>query len=339
MSRRAAPVVVAAIVAGALAGAWVLRPGEPVEVALAPGSSVRETAALLTEKGVVPSARAFRLAAKLSGADRKLKPGAYKLRRNMWLPSLLRQLEAGGNNDVRVVIPEGFAARQIAERLQADGVCPADGFMRVVAEQRLEGYLFPTTYSFAPSTPPEKAAARMREEFNKRVAPEYDNLQPKPQLTLHQVVTLASIVEREAVLSQERPMIAAVYLNRMRVRMRLEADPTVQYAVAAGKPNWVWKKALTRSDLQNPSPYNTYVHYGLPPGPICSPGLESVRAVLHPAQTDAIFFVADATGGHQFSATLEEHKKAKFHLHRVIRLQKQQQRLQEEQRRKERAAP
>ena len=135
-------------------------------------------------------------------------------------------------------------------------------------------------------------------------------------MTLHQAVTLASIVEREAVLPGEQPMVAAVYLNRMRIRMRLQADPTVQYALG------YWKKGLTSEDLQNPSPYNTYVNYGLPPGPICNPGEGAFRAVLHPAQTDALFFVADLTGGHQFFATQEEHQKAKLAYKRGLREEK-----------------
>ena len=313
----------AALIAALLAAVWLLRPGAPVAVSLAPGESVHETSLLLQEKGVVPSALVFRAAAKLSGADRRIKPGAYQLRQNMFLPSLLRQLEAGGNSDVRVVIPEGFSARQIAQRLEAQGVCKADDFLRFVRAGKLEGYLFPTTYFFAPDTPADKAALRMRDEFDRRVAPEFQSAQDKPKLTLHQVVTLASIVEREAEKPEERPMIAAVYLNRMRVRMRLEADPTVQYAVG------YWKKGLTRSDLQNPSPYNTYVHYGLPPGPICSPGMASIEAVLHPAQTGALYFVADATGGHVFSSTLAEHTKAKWRLKHILRLQKQEEQRKE----------
>ncbi len=288
-------------------------PGGAVELSLPPGVSAHQTARILKQNGVVPSSILFRVAAKYSGTDRKLKPGSYRLKRNMPLPALLAQLEAGPNNGVRVVIPEGFSARQIAERLEADGVCKASEFMKLAEEQRLEGYLFPTTYIFEPNSPAGKVTARMQGEFKKHMQPEYDSTNPKPALTLHQLLTLASIVQREAVLDQEKPMIAAVYLNRMRIRMRLEADPTVQYALGH------WKKGLTLSDLHNPSPYNTYVHYGLPPGPICNPGVESLKAAMHPARTDAIYFVADNTGGHVFSATLEDHIEAKHQYHRGLR--------------------
>lgn len=317
----------AAAVLGAatLAALLLLREGGPVDVNVPAGLSAGETARLLEEKGVVRSRRLFRFVAVRTGADRKLKPGAYKLRENMWLPNLLAQLQQGGVTGQKIVVPEGFAAVQIAERLEAEGVCKADPFLRAVTAQRLEGFLFPTTYFFEPNTPADKVAARMREEFKKRAEPEIEaskGREGRPNLSLLQIVTLASIVEREAVLAQERPMIASVYLNRMRIRMRLEADPTTQYSVQTRA--LPWKKNLTRGDLKNPSPYNTYVHYGLPPGPICSPGLDSIRAALAPAKSDALYFVADATGGHTFSATHDEHLKAKRTFKRALRILKQQ---------------
>jgi UPF0755 protein len=231
----------------------------------------------------------------------------------MWLPALLRQLELGGNNGVKIVIPEGFSARQIAERLEAGGVCKAEPFLRLVEGRRLEGYLFPTTYFLAPQMSEEDAIRLMRSEFERRVLPLYRSMAKEGGLTLHQTMTLASIVEREAEKPTERGMIAAVYLNRMRLRMRLEADPTIQYALGH------WKKGLTGVDLKFASPYNTYLHYGLPPGPICSPGLDSVRAALSPATTDALYFVADNAGGHRFSATIEEHIKNKHSFKRAVR--------------------
>ena len=307
--RRAAPVAAAA---AALLAVWLLWPGGVVEVTLPMGVSGKAAASILKREGVIPSTLVFRAAARLTGLDRKLKPGTFKLRRNMPLPALIGALLSSAEG-IRVAIPEGFSSWQIADRLQATGVCPSETFKEYAAANRLEGYLFPTTYFLEPNMPVEKAAGRMRAEFDRRLPPEYERADPKPKLTLHQVMTLASIVEREAVKPEERPMIAAVYLNRMRIGMRLEADPTVQYALG------YWKKGLTLADLKVDSPYNTYVHYGLPPGPICSFGMESFRAALHPAQTDAIYFVADSTGGHTFSATLEEHLKAKRSYKRGLR--------------------
>lgn len=284
---------------------FVGKGGTPVEIVIPPGLSAVQTADLLEEKDVIVSAFLFQAAAKVSGYDRKLKPGTYLMRRGTPVYQALKVLKLGANNEVKVSIPEGFAAYQIADRLQANGVCSADEFLKYVQANRLEGYLFPTTYQMEPASGAEKAARRMHQEFKRQVEPEYEKADPKPNLSLHQVVTLASIVEREAVLPEEKPMIAAVYLNRLRKRKMLEADPTVQYALG------YWKKGITLKDLKNPSPYNTYNHFGLPPGAICSPGLESLRGVLKPAKIDAIYFVADTRGGHRFSVTLEEHNKAK----------------------------
>ncbi len=306
---------VALAVLGLIAGAYLFFPGEAVEVTIPPGLTAAQTGRLLRNAGVVRSTKLFRVVASLSDVDRTLKPGTYHLQKGMWLPSLLDALEGGGSLGIKIVVPEGFSAKQIAERLEAKGVCPASGFEKYAGENRLEGYLFPTTYFFEPSSP-EAVAHRMYEEFKKRVEPEYNAVNPKPNLTLNQVLTLASIVEREGVKSEEKPMIAAVYVNRMRLRMRLEADPTVQYALG------YWKKGLSLDDLRTPSPYNTYVHFGLPPGPICNPGLTSFQAAMHPAKAEAIYFVADGTGGHRFAATLEEHLKNKQLYKHGLRLEK-----------------
>lgn len=287
------------------------------------GLSASETAALLRREGVIRSPFLFRAWAKAIGADRRLKPGAYRLNRNMSFLEAVSRLEAGSDEGVKVLIPEGFCVRQIAERLEANGVCRAIDFRRHAQGLRLEGYLFPTTYFFEPAEGAAKAASRMRLEFKRRVEAAFEAFQPRPRLTLHQLVTLASIIEREAVLSGEKPMIAAVYLNRMEKRMRLEADPTVQYALGN------WKKGLTSEDLRVPSAYNTYVHYGLPPGPICSPGLDSFLAAMNPAQTKALYFVADNAGGHVFSETHDEHLKAKRSFKRGLRAIKERLRLEQ----------
>ncbi|HVC09295.1 MAG TPA: endolytic transglycosylase MltG [Elusimicrobiota bacterium] len=217
---------------------------------------------------------------------------------------VLRRLERGSDG-IRILVPEGFSARQIAERLQANGVCKAYDFMRYVERNRLEGYLFPSTYYFDANESPAQVAERMTREFQDKMASVYDGFTPKPALTLAQSLILASIVQREAYLQSERPMIAGVYLNRLKMRMRLQADPTVQYALG------YWKKELTTQDLKIDSPYNTYLHYGLPPGPICNPGVMSLLAVLRPADTKDLYFVANDKGGHIFSKTNAEQNAAK----------------------------
>ncbi len=297
---------IAALLGFALAS-WLMwetfRPSGPkVLVLLPPGLNARQAARLLAQKGVIDSPRLFKLLLKGTGLDRQLKPGEYRLGVPMSLSRLLRALRAGPPG-IRVVIPEGFSAQQIAERLDAAAICRRHDFMRLVTRRRLEGRLFPTTYYLDSHSEPEAVIRRMVAEFDKTIPPFYQA--SGSRLGLESALTLASIVEREARRDAERPLIAAVYLNRLRLGMRLEADPTVQYALG------YWKKGLTRQDLKVQSPYNTYVHRGLPPGPICNPGLNSFKAVLHPATTDALYFVADNHGGHVFSATNDEHVRAK----------------------------
>lgn len=289
----------------AAALAFLLRPGAPVRVEIPEGLSARQTAELLGGKRVVVSVPLLRLLLKLGRYDRRLKPGTYTLRVRERLDVVVRKLTLGLNDDVKVVIPEGFRASQIAERLSADGVADAGDFEACAKRRKLEGKLFPSTYHFPPGYGAERAAARMAEAFERELGAAYANANPKPELTLDQALTLASIVEREAVLPQERPIIAALYLNRLRKRMPLQADPTVQYALGH------WKKGLTHDDLKVPSPYNTYLHQGLPPGPICSPGLGSFSAVLKPVHTQALYMMADTKGGHNFSETNEEHNEAR----------------------------
>lgn len=230
-----------------------------------------------------------------------------------WPPRAARKLTLGLSDDVKVTIPEGFRAAQIAERLEAAGVADAAEFEALARSRGLEGKLFPSTYHFPPGYGAERAAERMVSEFMREIGAAYASADPRPSLSLEEALTVASIVEREAVLKQERAVIAAVYLNRLKKRMPLQADPTVQYAVGQ------WKKGLTRADLAVVSPYNTYRRQGLPPGPICSPGRESFLAVLKPADTRALYFVADARGGHVFSETNEEHSEARRLYRRELR--------------------
>lgn len=315
MSRKA--LAAAAVLAALLSGAFLaMRPGETLRVDVPEGLTARQTVELLASKGVVQSRLVFRVLLKASGFDRHLKPGTYTLRVHEWPTVVIRKLTLGLSDAVKVTIPEGFMASQIAERLEKAGIADAREFLAVVSARRLEGRLFPSTYHLPPAYGAEKTAAAMVAEFDRQIGAAYAAASPKPELSLEDALTLASIVEREAVLKQERPIIAAVYLNRLRKRMPLQADPTVQYALGA------WKKGLTRSDLQAPSSYNTYIRRGLPPGPICSPGLESFKAVLSPAKTGALYFVADMTGGHLFSETNEEHSKARMIYKKELRKQK-----------------
>lgn len=298
------------VAAGAVIGTFT---GSKVDIIIHQGQTTGDIARELRQTGVIRSTLTFRLIAKVVHYDKDIKAGVYHLRRRMTSALALWRLIHSRPDFVRIVIPEGFSGRQIAERLEANSLAPAQAFMEYVQANKLEGYLFPATYLFMPGASVESIAHRMHEEFTRNVEPEFAK-HTVMRLSKTRVVVLASIVQREAVLPGERPMIAAVCLNRLTKRMRLEVDPTVQYALG------YWKKGLTLQDLRTDSPYNTYVHYGLPPGPICSPGLDAIRAVLSPAQTDALYYVADNTGGHTFSNTYDEFLKAKRRAKRERRL-------------------
>lgn len=280
-------------------------PGENVTVTIPEGSSASQVAAQLREERVIRSSVWFKVVLKLTGTGKKIKPGEYTLRKNMSAEEALwRLVRSGGKNYIKVVIPEGWRAEQIADRMEANGITGKDSFLKIVLSRKLEGYLFPATYHLERAMDASKVISMMQGEFERQITPLLKS-SPGTFLREREILTIASIVEREAVVLTEKPLIAAVYLNRIKKRMPLEADPTVQYALG------YWKKGLTLKDLKIKSPYNTYGNSGLPPGPICNPGYESVRAVLNPADVDALYFVADRKGQHVFNSSFEEHKKAK----------------------------
>ena len=302
-------------------GLWVMFAGAPVEVNIPEGAKARDVAQLLKEDGVLRLTTPFRLLAKLTGLHRHLKPGHYQLRHNMSSPEVIWRLVHGGGADfIRVTIPEGWRMEQIAERLEESGVTQASEFEALVREQGQEGYLFPTTYYLSKAMPAAAVAKVMRAEFEKQVIPVYRA--SGRSLDIDKVVTLASIIEREAVIDSEKPTIASVYFNRFAHGMKLEADPTVQYAL--GNPKSYWKKGLTLKDLQIDSPYNTYQHTGMPPAPICNPGLHSIQAVLYPQRTDYVFFMADYKGGHTFQSNYADFLKAKEAAKRELKHQKEE---------------
>ena len=299
-----------AIIALSLYFFW---PGPELKVTVKEGAGAIQAAQVLKREGVIISATWFRLLVKLTGTGKKIMPGDYSLRRGMSSEEALwRLVHNNYASHIKVNIPEGWRAEQIAERLEANSVTRADQFMALVNQEGLEGRLFPSTYYFKKNTPAPEAVNLLKSEFNRQIMPLFSKGFP-PGLDEKKVLILASIVEREAVDAAERPLIAAVYINRYRKKMALEADPTVQYALG------YWKKRLTLADLRVKSPYNTYAVSGLPPGPICNPGYESVAAVLAPAEIDALYFVADRKGKHIFNANFDEHRKAKRRVERAAK--------------------
>lgn len=286
------------------------------------GTSSVQIANILEKEGFIKNSRAFMIYIKLTGNAQKLKAGQYLLNSSLTVPQIVDKLVQGKVAMQSFTIPEGYHLRQIAEVFAKQGIATEDEFRKVVkegdfnfaflkeipetieAEKRLEGYLFPDTYTI----PRGMAAEDVIEMMLKRFDTVYQQLPPnKTGLTVHEVVTLASIIEGESMLDKERPVIASVFFNRLKIGQRLEADSTIQYLFEERKKRVLYK------DLEIASPYNTYRNKGLPPGPIGSPGEASLRAVLEPDDNGYYYFVArkDNSGEHVFSKTLAEHNRNK----------------------------
>ena len=295
-----------------------------------PGETAATIGRRLRTAGVIDNANSFRLLARLTGAERQLEAGEYEFGPGTSVLDALSRIQAGLTSARNVTVPEGLRVEQVAALLDQRGVVPAKEFLAALkayapsspetidllasrpTNQSMEGFLFPATYSFSRRITASEAVEMMVKALSDRFTPQMRDDARRQSLTPFQVLTLASIVEREAIVPEDRPLIASVYLNRLKQDLSLQADPTVQYAVAptagATAASVLWKRDLTADDLKTDSPYNTYIKKGLPPGPIASPGLDSIRAVLHPADTTYLYFVARPNGSHAFSTTFAEHE-------------------------------
>ncbi len=303
----------------------------PVNFTVAPGQTADQIAQNLANNGLVDDTELFLNYARYHGLDAQLEAGEFGLSPRMTIPEIATTLTNAIPREVEVRFLEGWRLEEmaaslavtqpaqahadtflaIAQRRAAFDVSQYDFLVSLPPDATLEGFLFPDTYRLPLDADAAYLVDVMLRNFGERVTPTMRQAFGANGLTLRQAVTLASIVEREAVNAAERPSIASVFYNRLALGMRLEADPTVQYAIGqlAGSDEW-WPSPLMLADLEFNSPYNTYVYAGLPPGPIANPGLASLTAVAEPAQTDFIFFVADCTSGdgrHNFSVTYEEH--------------------------------
>ena len=300
-----------------LAAAWMLAAGpdpsgRPVRVIIPRGASFRVAADSLSSRGVIGSATALRLWAKLQGRDRAIKPGTYEFTPGQSFASLVDALESGKGVVRVMVLVEGWELRQIVPQLARVLEVPRDSVEAAVRDTALlrrldvptptlEGYLFPATYAFGAGTTAREAVRQMVSRFEQAWRPEWDARLQALALDRHDVVTLASIVEREARLPEERPVIAAVYYNRLKKGMALQSDPTVEYALGRRGMRMLYR------DLEVASPYNTYRNVGLPPGPIGAPGAPSLGAAAQPASVPYLFFVAHPDGHHEFRTTFAEH--------------------------------
>lgn len=304
----------------------------PVSFSVAPGETADTIAANLAAAGLLNDTELFGNYVRYHSLDSGLEAGDFLLSPQMTIPELAEALTEGVLREVDVRLLEGWRLEEMANYLATVNAAQidAEAFLAITQRQApfdlsrydflaslppeatLEGFLFPDTYRVPPEADAAYLVDKMLQNFSNRVTPAMRQAYGFYGLSLREAVTLASIVEREAVVQEERPFIAGVFLNRLAQEMKLEADPTVQYALGrhADTGKW-WKNPLTLDDLAFDSPYNTYVVTGLPPGPIANPGLAALQAVAEPAQTEFIFFVVDCTattaGSHIFSVTYEEH--------------------------------
>lgn len=295
------------------------------------GRSAADVGKDLQKLGIIKSGQQFEFLVGLMGVQSKLGSGDYLLKKNSSALAVVNDITVRKPVPVlKVTFPEGIRVEEMAVIAEKAGFGPRDEFMAAVARAQLppgfaeshpagaglEGYLFPDTYIMRVGATPDELIAYMLETLQQRFTPELRTAAQSHGLNPHQALTLASIVEREAVIAKERPLIAGVFYNRLAAGDALGADPTVQYAVSllpgAVEKSGYWKKELTAEDLQIDSPYNTRKFPGLPPGPIANPGLASIEAVANPETTKMYYFVADAKaadGSHIFAETLAEHER------------------------------
>ena len=279
------------------------------------GSTFQQVATLLDAAGLIKSRSAFLWLGRAQEAERKIQPGEYELHAAMPPADILAKLLSGRVLLHSVTIPEGYTISQIADVLEGQGITDRAEFVRLahdktfmktlgVPAESVEGYLYPDTYRFPRSTAGKDVIKAMVDQLNHVLSEEWNGRAKELHFTMHEVLTLASVIEKETGSADERPHISSVFHNRLKKRIPLQSDPTVIY----GLPNFDGN--LRKKDLSHPSPYNTYRWAGLPPGPIASPGAESIRATLYPATTPDLYFVSKNDGTHHFSATLVQHNQA-----------------------------
>lgn len=299
---------------------WIFLPfysSAPINILVPAGADSFEIANTLRQQGVIKNKFVFILLSKILNWEKDLKAGNYEFSSSNMI-DILRKLKKGGIKRSRVTIPEGLPGWEVSQILEKEEIIKKNDFLALVNDpeifkeefsfllsvESLEGYLYPDTYYFFIKENEVQVIRKFLLRFQEIVLPLYKEKISRNNLSAEEIIILASIVEKEAQISLEKPIIAAVFHNRLEKGMKLRADPTVKYALGN------FQERLTYEDLTVSSPYNTYVYHGLPPGPICSPGKDSVYAVLYPDEIDYFYFVAKGDGTHKFSDTYEEHLEA-----------------------------
>jgi UPF0755 protein len=296
---------------------------EKILIVIPAGQSLKTTTEVLFKNGIITSPFKFNLVARLKGYDKHLKAGEYALSASMAPIQIMEKLVKGEVELYKITIPEGFNIYQIADLVAEAGFAQNSNFIEAATNAELadriginaktfEGYLFPETYYFPKKVKVETIISTMVDRFWKVFNPTWQQRADQLGFSIHQIVTLASIIEKETGAPFERPVISSVFHNRLKKKMRLESDPTVIYGLENFDGN------LKRAHLEAPTPYNTYKIKGLPIGPIANPGAKSLEAALYPADTKFIYFVSKKNKTHQFSTNLKDHNQAvqKYQLHR-----------------------
>ncbi len=294
-----------------------LAPAQQVIYQLRPGASLSQVAEDLQTAGVLRNALALKLFARLNGQSGQIQSGSYRFVAAATPEQILQRLVAGDVEKVSLTIPEGYTQQQIFARIAELGFGNAEKLQQLAHDpefikslqletESLEGYLFPETYLFTPGIDEAALLKMMVEQFHTRLDAKLLSKAKQLKLNRHQLVTLASIIEKETGKVEEMPLISSVFHNRLQRNIQLQTDPTVIYGLKDFDGN------LTRTHLKTPTPYNTYIIRGLPPGPIASPGLAALLAAAEPATSQYLYFVSRGDGSHQFSATLKEHNRAVY---------------------------
>lgn len=328
--------VMVAVVLGTLFAFYTLvllwpqgNPYDRVKVNIPKGSSLKEVSATLFDRKIIKNERTFLLAVKAMGYEKDLPAGRFSLVAAKSNYDIIFQLVNGIPVQRRITILEGWTIKDVAAELEDKLGIKREVFLKVCSDRLLlwkwgvkgesfEGYLFPETYHFSENESASGILNRLLTEYRANMTEDMQKRMLEIGMTEWEVLTLASIIEGEVIYNRERPIISSVYHNRLNIGMRLQADPTIQYIIHDGP------RRLLNKDLKIKSPYNTYLNYGLPPGPINSPGKQSILAAMYPADTDYFYFVARGNGYHTFSKTQSEHNRAKREFQKVRRKARRQ---------------
>ncbi len=334
LEKKSVPLLVAAVLALCLGVYWALyftgnntefAKGRRYMVTIQPGMTTAEIANLLHKKHLVKTPEAFRLTARMRGLERHLEAGRYEIVGGMSNSEIVDVLSKGQTYSVKFTVPEGYNVVKTAKKLEAEGLGDAKKFEEAARNYtpypymetdnpdviyKAEGFIYPDTYQLDPDMSEKDMLAVMVKAFNTEINKAHIPEEAEAQhMSIRDVVNLAAMVELEAVYKEEQPRIAGVFLKRLAIFMPIQSDTTIQYLLGTQK------EEVTIADTKIPSPYNTYINIGLPPGPIGSPGMDAIKAVLHPERTEFLYFVAEKDGHHRFTKTYQEHLAAIKDIH------------------------